>query len=95
MLLIKTPLFYALILAIFLVVGWEIFEFVFNIKEHNENKVLDIFIGFIGFLAGYYFATLFSLPNLIVILIFCLEILILFLLSVKGWLDYKKNGRGI
>lgn len=82
----------ALGIGIGLICGWELFEWLFDIKEHNENKLIDIIIGLLGFWVGYRYMSS-NLDH--VYLLFIIEICLLGILCIIGWLNYKRYGRGI
>ncbi len=82
------------IIATVLIVGWEVFEAVFHIKEHNENRGVDIAVGLAGFLVGFYVLNILN-ADLYIKQILVIEGALLALLEFMGWLNYRKYGRGV
>jgi uncharacterized membrane protein HdeD (DUF308 family) len=75
------------IVSAILLVLWEVFEMIADIREHKENRSADILVGFFGFIISYtYFPSLTS--NF---LMYFLVIGFVFLLSSAiGWSRYFK-----
>lgn len=87
------PRFWAYLSALAILVLWEIFESLIKVPETKENRVVDVVIGFIGFVFAF---GILSRPTIFLetkfsLLIFA--IIVLAILSLMGWLDYTRRHR--
>ena len=48
---LSVPFAYSFLIALILMVGWEVYEVIYDIKETWQNRSLDIITGTIGFMA--------------------------------------------
>jgi len=87
MLLLKTETFTAYMSAIVLLILWEFFEIVKNIREHKENRLGDIVIGIFGFVISFSISPMF-IVNFLTPFLVCLVVFIIS--SVIGWTRYFK-----
>lgn len=78
----------AYIIALLLLIFWEVFEVFFSIIEERANRVIDIVVGFVGFTICFeIFVGRFSPDAQFAVLVF--SIILLAMLSLLGWLDYR------
>lgn len=81
-------------LTLFILAGWELLvEGPLGIREVRENSVLDVIIGFIGFVLAYEIGRL-TLGMEAIRALFVFDIIVLSLLSLFGWFDFQKRRRG-
>jgi CHASE2 domain-containing sensor protein len=80
----------AYISTVILLVLWEVFEVIEDIREHKENRAGDVVIGLLGFILSFSFLPLF-LNNFWVPFISCSFIFLVS--SVVGWTRYFKYKR--
>ncbi len=78
----------AIIASVFLLLFWEVFEAVVKIVEPSINVIVDIIIGFIGFLVGAQLFYVMGLSSLYVLYVLILTIA----LAVWGFVDFLKRG---
>ncbi len=78
----------AIIVSVFLLLFWEVFEAVVKIIEPSINVIVDIIIGFIGFLIG---AQLFYVMDWSVSYVLY-GLVLTIALAAWGFLDFLKRG---
>lgn len=82
--------FAAYFFTILILIIWEVIErFIFGIIETNENRVIDVVIGAIGFAASYHWSTKVTYDTLSSLLVFSAIILLAF--TLLGWLDFRRR----
>lgn len=78
---------YSFFILIFLIVGWEIYEIIFDVHETWQNRSTDIITGVIGFFFVWYFYYFFD-TNL-QIWIYAVSLLVFLTLEIWGYFAYK------
>lgn len=78
-------------ISFLILAGWELGEGIVGIREARENSVLDVVIGIVGFVLAYEIGRL-ALSSETVTALFVFDIIVLSLLTLFGWLDYRKRG---
>jgi hypothetical protein len=87
MIILNIETFTAYMSAVALLILWEFFEMVKNIKEHKENRLGDIVIGILGFMFSFSISPMF-IHNFITPFIICLVVFAVS--SIIGWTRYFK-----
>lgn len=90
MILLKIEVFTAYMSAIVLLILWEFFEIVKNIREHKENRLGDVAIGIFGFMTAFSVSPTY-LNNFLIPFFVCLVVFTIF--CIIGWTKYFKYGR--
>lgn len=75
-----------------LLAGWELVEEFAGVRETQENRVLDIVVGIAGFVLGYEIGIL-TLDRSHAFILFLFAVVVVTLLILFGWLDYRKRRR--
>lgn len=83
---LETPHWLNFLLLFILMVVWEAYEYKNKIREIISNKVVDLLVGFFGFLFMYFLGYLSIFDNVI---IFISTFIILAILEVWGYWAYK------
>lgn len=84
---LSVSLTYSLIVALILIVGWEIYEIVFDIRETWQNRSTDIITGVIGFFFVWYMYPHFAIDTQISVYIFSTTIFLI--LEMWGYIAYR------
>lgn len=84
----EVPLVTALTISVFLLLLWEVFEWAIKIIEPSINVVVDIIIGFVGFVIGSQFFYGIGLP----LTYFYSALGLTIVLAAWGFLDFLKRG---
>ncbi|MGV8162045.1 MAG: hypothetical protein ACP5N2_01785 [Candidatus Nanoarchaeia archaeon] len=84
---INLQIWVSLIISVILMIGWEIFEIYYGIKEGLANKILDVVTGLVGFFLTYYLVNVQGVNALSYFLIIALSFAFL---ETWGYLVYKK-----
>jgi len=85
------PFVYSLLISLFLIIGWEIYEIAFDIEETWQNRSTDIITGVIGFLFIWYMYPQFTISTQI--LVYTVLTVIFLVLEVWGYFAYKARVR--
>ncbi len=82
-------LVYSLIFSVILLLLWEVFEWSVKIIEASPNVIMDIVIGFLGFVFGWFIHNILNLESSILYFIIILSMTIV--LSISGFLKFLKK----
>jgi len=78
---------YAHIIIVIAIILWEVFEIYLKIKERKSNILIDLIIGYAGFILAFSIFPIFSDR---ILETFFLSIIVLFVLEVVGFIKYVK-----
>jgi hypothetical protein len=82
---------WAFLIMLVILIGWEIFESFYDIREDKTNKFLDVIVGAFGFLCTFVWLPKTDVSFLWYETFTIIEILLLLFLSIIGWRNYKKR----
>jgi len=87
----SVPFVYSILISLFLIIGWEIYEIAFDIEETWQNRSTDIITGVIGFLFIWYMYPQFTIRTQL--LVYTILTGIFLVLEVWGYFAYKAKVR--
>lgn len=92
LLLLVSDRLWAYLLALIFIFVVELCEVLFNIHEAIENRVMDVVVGFTGFIIAFEVGKA-QLTESAIISLLVYSILILVILNMLGWLDKERRNR--
>ncbi|HEV7424485.1 MAG TPA: hypothetical protein VGO21_04840 [Candidatus Paceibacterota bacterium] len=87
----SVPFMYSLFISLALIVGWEIYEIVFDIYETWQNRSTDIITGLVGFFFVWHFYLFFNVG--LKIWIYFLSLFLFLVLEIWGYFAYQAGVR--
>lgn len=83
----SVPTIYSLIISLVLIVGWEVFEIVYEIYETWQNRSTDVITGVIGFFFIWYFYPYWNTNTQIYI--YSVSLFVFLVLEMWGYIAYR------
>jgi hypothetical protein len=85
------PLVYSLAISLFLIVGWEVYEILFEIHETWQNRSTDIIVGVLGFFFIWYLYPHITTAQQLEI--YAISFFVFIVLEIWGFIAYKAKVR--